>query len=132
MKQLCFFILLSFVNVGCEKEAFISYKISNKSAQMIKIVFFNTDSYDKATYNKTDSAFVAVNSEKLIVVQSKGLSKVSSYKETETNLREFKYFEVYQQNIKSKTDFSLSSKWNYIEENIHSASYTCTVGQSDF
>ena len=127
-----FIFLLSFVNICCEKVAVISYRISNKSSQIIKIVFFNTDNYDKATYNKKDSAFVDVNSEKLIVIQNKGLSRVSKYKETETHLLEFKYFEVYQQNIKSKTDFSLSSNWNYVQQDAHSASYTCTVNQSDF
>ena len=88
--------------------------------------------YDRTTYNKVDSVFIDASTEKLIVVQSKGLSRISNYKENETNLREFKSFEVYQTNIESKSDFLLSNKWVYSEKDAHNAVYVCYVTQSDF
>jgi len=123
---------LSLTLISCEKESYISYNVHNKSTQQIKILFFNTDGYNKETYNKLDSIFIESDSKKLIVVQGKGTSRVSNYKETETHLREFSKLEIYQQNIKSVTDFSLSSEWGYKEEDKDNASYTCEVHESDF
>jgi hypothetical protein len=132
MKQLYLLVLLAGINFSCEKEATISYSIINQSAQSVKVVFFNTNAKDKATYQKKDSVLIEANAEKLIVIQGKGLSRVSNSKETGTYLTEFKYIDVYQQNTKSKTDFLLSNKWNYTEKNKHAAEYKCIVTQSDF
>ena len=121
-------LMLSTIFYSCEYEAQISYKITNKSVKRIKVLFI-VDSNQK----KTDSVFVDVDKTELIKVEGQGLSTVDNYKEKNERLSEFSKISVYKSDtIESKTDFMLTTKWSYYENNSHSADYVATVIDSDF
>lgn len=128
MKNILLIILLSFFVVvasSCDPKPMYMYKVINKSNQKIRIEF---------SQNKTTSLIsneVEPNSEKTMGHSGKGIF-VSNY-QTDTHLKgQMQYIEIYQDSMKSKTDFSLSSKWEYKENGKRSATYSCEVYQSDF
>ncbi|MBX3163853.1 MAG: hypothetical protein KF900_05190 [Bacteroidetes bacterium] len=129
MKNILLVILFSFFVVAissCDPKPTYMYKVINKSNQKIRIEF-------SRDYNTTSliSNEIEPNSEKTMGYSGKGVF-VSNY-QTDSHLKgHIGYIEIYQDSIKSKTDFSLSSKWEYKENGKRSATYSCEVYQSDF
>jgi hypothetical protein len=121
-------LILTIIFNSCEYEAQISYKITNNSEKRIKVLF-SVDSNQK----KLDSVYVDVNKTELLIVAGQGLSSVDNYKEKNVSLSEFSRISVYRSDtIESQTEFMLTAKWDFHENNSHSADYTAIVNDSDF
>lgn len=127
MKNILLIILFSLFVVSsssCEPEAQYTYKVINKSNKKIQIIRNGGTTSLVPTY-------IEPNSEQVILTSGKRVF-VSNY-QTNTHLQGvLENLEIYQDSIKSKTDFSLSSKWEYKANSKRSATYSCEVYQSDF
>jgi hypothetical protein len=121
-------VVLLIALTSCEKEAQLTYKITNTASSDIKVICQNT-----AGKVVPQTFIIATNNQTIIAVNGEGISRVSNCKETGDTLRNFIVMDIYKYDtLKSAVNFLKTQRWRYNEINNHQADYVLTVTDSDF